>query len=446
MENNLLSPLEWRTEKRRVKDLIPFEFNPRKLSEERKQLLIKSLEKFNLAEIPAVNTDDVIIAGHQRVKVMLEIGRGEEMIDVRVPSRALNEEEFKEYNLVSNIPVGFWDVDLLEEHFQDVDLDVLNIVLADAELAGEALKDDFGNEEEQDFDPTPPKDPITKLGDVYEFISVQKGITHRLVCGDSCLIDTYNRLESDSCDMMLTDPPYNVNVEGGTSKKLTIKNDHMKSDQFYQFLFDFYKSAHSKLKSGSPVYVFHADSEGVNFRKAMTDAGFKLSQCLIWLKNSIVLSRHDYHWKHEPCLQGLKSIDAESESVMEHDPVLYGWKTGAAHPWFSDRKQSTILEFKRPTRSDEHPTMKPVDMLCYLIKNSSMQKNKILDPFGGSGSTLIACEMFWRQARMIELGEEYADVHVKRYTKYMRDNGLKYQILKNGQELTNDDLDKYFEE
>jgi DNA modification methylase len=427
METNILNaPLEWRTEKRKVKDLVPYEYNPRTLTEEKKALLIRSIEKFNLAEIPAVNTDNVIIAGHQRVKVLMDIGRGEEEIDVRVPSRSLTESEFKEYNITSNVPVGFWDVDVLEAHFGDVDLESLGLFLEDIEIPGEALGEEVDNEEEQDFDPNPPKEPITKLGDVYELKSLQKAIKHVLVCGDSTKNEAFRKLGPEEFNLVLTDPPYNVNYEGGTKDKLKIENDNMSTGDFYTFLYLFYQETFLKALPGAPIYVFHADSEGANFRSALANAGYKLSQCLIWLKNSIVMGRQDYHWKHEPC--------------------LYGWKEGAAHNWYSDRKQSTILEFDKPLRNEEHPTMKPIELFSYLIKNSSKQRDIVGDPFGGSGTTLISCEKTWRQARVIELGENYADVHIKRYIKYMNDNKLQFEIVKNGQKLSNKLLELYLNE
>lgn len=427
MENNILqAPLEWSNEQRKVSDLVPYEFNPRKLTPERKQLLINSIEKFNLAEVPAVNTDNIIIAGHQRVKVLMELGRGDELIDVRVPNRALTEKEFKEYNLVSNIPVGFWDVDILEAHFQDVDIEALGLVLADIEIPGEALGDDESNEIEEDFDPTPPKDPISILGDVYEFRSLQKGLIHRLFCGDSRKNESYKKLGTEDFDACVTDPPYNVNVEGGTKEKLKIQNDNMSATDFYSFLYLFYQETFLKLKQGAPIYVFHADTEGENFRKAFRDTGFKLSECLVWVKNSMVMGRNDYQWKHEP--------------------ILYGWKPGAAHPWYSDRKQTTVLEFDKPLRSEDHPTMKPLDLVSYLIKNSSKQRDVVGDPFGGSGTTLICCERTWRNARVIELGENYADVHVKRYIKYMNENHLEFEIFKNGKRLPKEQYELYLNE
>lgn len=444
MENNIKAPLEWRTEKRKVKDLVPYEYNPRTLTEERKQLLINSINKFNLAEIPAINLDNTIIAGHQRIRVLMELERGDEFIDVRLPSRLLTEIELKEYNITSNVPVGFWDIDILDEHFGDVDLEALGLVLADIEIPGEAIGDEISNEEESEFIPELPINPISVLGDVYEFRSLNKNITHRLVCGDSRKKESYEALGAEPFNLICTDPPYNVNVQGGTDKKLKIKNDNMKSEDFYLFLFDFYKNTFDKSVPGAPIYVFHADTEGVNFRKALTDAGFKLSQCLIWLKNSFVLSKQDYHWKHEPCLLGERpDLENFEEPIKEFDPVLYGWKTGAAHPWYSDRKQSTVLEFDRPTRSSEHPTMKPLDMICYLVKNSSKQRDIVGEPFGGSGTLLIACEKTWRQARVIELGEDYSDVHVRRYVKYMRENSLSFEVFRNGVKLTNDQLAEY---
>jgi len=185
----------------------------------------------------------------------------------------------------------------------------------------------------------------------------------------------------------------------------------------------FFDQAFEFSAKGSPIYVFHADTEGVNFRKSLVESGFKFSQCLIWKKNSIVLSRQDYHWQHEPC--------------------LYGWKEGVAHLWNSDRKQSTILEFDKPLRSEDHPTMKPVDLVSYCITNSSLQKSIVFDGFLGSGSTLISCELHWRNCRGIELDPRYVDVDVKRYIKYMDDNSRKFEIYKNGKKLQIEELNKY---
>ncbi len=424
MSKMLLAPLEWHNEKRKVRDLVPYEYNPRILTEEKKQLLIKSIDKFNLAEIPAINTNNKIIAGHQRVKILMELNRGEEEIDVRVPNRELTEEEFKQYNISSNVPIGFWDIDILEEHFADIDLEELGLNIGDLDIE-DLIPEDFKNEEEGDFDPEPPKDPITVEGDIYELRSLRKNISHRIICGDSTLEGTYRKvLQNDRIQAVVTDPPYNVDYQGGaTGNRDKIANDKMEKNAFYEFLLAFYKQVHHFSDAGAPIYVFHADTEGVNFRSALVDAGYKLSQCLIWKKNSIVMSRQDYHWIHEPC--------------------LYGWKTGAAHPWYSDRKQNTVLEFDRPSRSEDHPTMKPVEMLSYLIVNSSRQRDIVFDSFLGSGSTLIACEKNWRACRGIELDPRYSDVELKRWVQYMKDNDLAFEVLKNGERLREEEIEKY---
>ena len=425
MSKTITAPLEWRNEKRKVKELVPYEFNPRILTEEKKERLIKSIEKFNLAEVPAINTDNKIIAGHQRIKVLMLLERGDEVIDVRIPNRSLTEEEFKQYNITSNISAGFWDTDVLEEHFADIDLEELGLFVGDIELPEDLLPEELNTEEESDFEPEPPEEPITVKGDVYELKSLQKGISHRIICGDSKLPENFTEvLQGEGIDLTVTDPPYNVDYQGGQKKKRKkIANDKMENDSFYQFLEAYYSLVFEHSKDGAAIYVFHADTEGVNFRKAFTDVGFKLSQCLIWKKNSIVLSRQDYHWLHEPC--------------------LYGWKTGAAHSWYSDRKQRTVLEFDRPLKSEDHPTMKPVPLIEYLIKNSSKQKQIVFDGFLGSGSTLIACENNWRQCRGIELEPAYCDVNVKRWVKYMRENHLQFEVVKNGKKLKSEEVNSY---
>nr|WP_315245148.1 DNA modification methylase [uncultured Flavobacterium sp.] len=426
MSDLLLAPLEWSTEKRKVKDLIPYEYNPRKLSEEKKQKLKDSLEKYNLAEIPAINTNDVIIAGHQRIIVLMEIGRGEDIIDVRVPNRELTDQEFKEYNIRSNVQIGEWDIDILNAVFNDVDLLSFGLNIDDIPLPDTMLPSELINEEESDFTPDLPKEPISIVGDIYEMRSLQKKLVHRVICGDSRDTFVYEKLlQGVLMSLILTDPPYNVNYTGGTKEKLQIENDNMSSADFYTFLFEFYKACFDFAKAGAGIYVFHADSEGANFRNALKDAGFKLAQCLIWLKNGIVMGRQDYHWKHEPC--------------------LYGWKEGAAHSWYSDRKQTTILEFDKPLKSEDHPTMKPVAMFSYLIKNSTKQFEIVGDCFLGSGTTLISCEMTWRQCRGIELDPRFVDVDVRRWIKYMRENYLEFEVYKNGNLLSRTEIDKYFE-
>lgn len=421
-----MEKLEWYTEKRKVKDLIPFEYNPRILTDERKEKLRRSLERFNLAEIPAINKDNIILAGHQRVKVMLELNMGEDVIDVRVPNRMLSETEMKEYNVTSNISVGFWDLDILDEAFADIDLLGLGLDVSAIDIPEPDLSR-FQKEEEFEFDPEPPSDPVTVKGDIYEFKSLAKGLIHRVHCADSTRIEDWHKtMDSKQADLLLTDPPYNVDYTGGTKEKLKIENDSMSDSDFFSFLEAFYSCAFTYLSEGSPFYIFHADSEGANFRRALTKVGFKLAQCLVWVKNTMVMGRQDYHWMHEP--------------------ILYGWKLGSAHNWYSDRKQKTVLTFDKPMRNAEHPTMKPLDILEYLIGNSSKAKDLVVDGFLGSGSTLIACEKSLRNCFGHEMGANYCDVIVRRWVKYMIDNNNEFEVLRNGSLLNQKQLNEFTEQ
>lgn len=422
-----MSDLKWATEKRLVKDLAPYEYNPRKLTEQRKEKLKESLSYFNLAEIPAINLDNTIIAGHQRIKVLLEMGRGDDEIDVRVPNRALTEEEFKKYNITSNLPTGFWDVDVLEQAFADIDLLELGLDVDNIEIP--SLEDPLSlkDEEEGEVDPEPRKNVITVEGDLYEFHSLTKKLTHRVHCADSTNSDAVAKLmNGEKIDLMHTDPPYNVDYTGGTKDALKIQNDKMSSDQFYAFLYDFYVTASIFMKDGAAFYIWHADSEGHNFRSALVNAGLKLAQCLVWVKNSLVMGRQDYQWRHEP--------------------VLYGWKTGAPHQWNSDRKQTTVLEFNRPVRNADHPTMKPLEICEYLLANSAKRGQNVYDGFCGSGSSLIAAEKLAMHCFAQELGPEYVDVIIRRYVNYMRQNELSFEISRNGEKLTDGEVDEYFKE
>lgn len=419
----MMEKLSWTTEKRIVKDLIPFEYNPRILTEERKQKLIASIEKFNLAEIPAINTDNVLLAGHQRIKVLIELNRGEELIDVRVPNRTLTETEVKEYNITSNLPVGFWDIDLLEQAFGDIDLAKLGLDINAIELPIDILPEKI--EEEQPFEIIEPVIPVTVEGDIIEFHSLDKKLIHRIICGSSTDSSVVNSLlENEKINLIITDPPYNVDYTGGTKNALKIQNDNMSDESFKSFLFDFYSNAFEFAASGCPIYVFHADTEGANFRTEFKRSGFKLSQCLIWLKNSIVLGRQDYHWQHEP--------------------ILYGWKEGMAHPWYSDRSQRSVVEYDKPLRNEDHPTMKPVGLVEYFIQNSSKRYDFVSDFFLGSGTTLIACEKTKRQCRSVELDPIYVDVIIRRWHTYMIDNGLDFTIKRNGCELQEKEIQEYY--
>jgi site-specific DNA-methyltransferase (adenine-specific) len=242
---------------------------------------------------------------------------------------------------------------------------------------------------EDDFEVELPEEPKANYGDIYRLGN------HRLMCGDSTNADdVYTLMDGEKCNLLITDPPYNVNYEGTAGK---IQNDNMNDESFRLFLSDAIKCADNVMNPGAAFYIWHADSEGYNFRGACKDNGWKVRQCLIWRKNTFVLGRQDYQWQHEPC--------------------LYGWKEGASHFWNSDRSQTTVLEFDKPSRNEEHPTMKPVDLISYQIKNSTKQGCVVLDLFGGSGTTLIACEQLKRNCYMMELDPRYVDVIIDRWEK-----------------------------
>ena len=398
--------LKWETKKVKVKDLIELDINPRKISDAKKQKLIESLEKFNLAEIPAVNTDMQIIGGNQRVSALMMVGRGEEEIDVRVPNRKLTKKEVKEYAIISNTHAGEFDFEILEEWFvEDVNIEEIGFEIPgwddwqthlDKELVGGVKEDDYDV-------PVGGSETDIVEGDIFEIGQ------HRLLCGSSTQSDTWKRLMGQElADLVITDPPYNVDYKGGTKDGLKIKNDNMSDGDFYQFLYDFYTALGSYTKAGGAWYVWHADSEGANFRRAMADAGIAVKQCLIWVKNTMVMGRQDYHWKHEPC--------------------LYGWKEGAAHGWYNDRKQTTVLNFERPQRNAEHPTMKPIPLIAYQMGNSSKAGDIVADGFGGSGTTMVAAHQTDRRCRMMELDPRYCQVILDRMRKL--EPGIK--VLKNG--------------
>ena len=263
------------------------------------------------------------------------------------------------------------------------DADELNALLNPIEET-EGLTD-------EDAVPDVPDEPKTKLGDIYILGK------HRLMCGDSTSItDVEKLMDGQLADQLVTDPPYNVAYEG--SNGLKIQNDNMSDTNFRQFLTDALISAVAFMKQGATFYIWHADIEGYNFRGACRDAALKVRQCLIWNKDSLVMGRQDYHWKHEPC--------------------LYGWKDGAAHLWAADRKQSTIIQCKKPKKNDIHPTMKPVELMEYQILNNTKGSDIVLDLFGGSGSTMIAAEKIGRCSRLMELDPKYCDVIVKRWEEF----------------------------
>lgn len=381
-------------EKQKIGDLKIATYNPRKeLNKKDKeyQKIKNSILEFGYVSPLIINKDMTVIGGHQRLKVLKELGFTElECIIVD-----LDKTKEKALNIALNKIQGDWDEEKLEALLQELKLDDFdtNLTGFDFDEIDEILKDVTGSKEDNfDIDSAYEEieEPITKQGDIWILGK------HRLMCGDSTQKNDIMRLiNNQDADMILTDPPYNVDYVGKTAEALKIKNDNMSDNQFYEFLKKVFENMYSVTKEGASIYVFHADTEGLNFRKAFKDAGYKLAECLIWKKDCFVMGRQDYQWQHEP--------------------ILYGWKEGAAHYFINDRTQSTILEFDRQKQSTLHPTMKPIDLIAKLIKNSSKENDIILDLFGGSGSTIIAAEQLNRNCYTMELDPKYCDVIVKRW-------------------------------
>lgn len=379
-------------EKIQTDRLIPADYNPRKdlkPGDPEYEKLKRSIEQFGYVEPVIWNkTTGRVVGGHQRLKVLLDMG----ITEVECVVIEMDEEKEKALNLALNKISGDWDKDklaLLIADLQGTDFDVSLTGFEPAELDAlfkDSLKDGI-HDDDFDVDAELQKPAVTKPGDVWTLGR------HRLVCGDSTKADTFTALmDGKLANLVVTDPPYNVNYEGTAGK---IKNDNMGNEAFYDFLLAAFTNTEAAMAQDASIYVFHADTEGLNFRKAFSDAGFQLSGCCIWKKPSLVLGRSPYQWQHEP--------------------VLFGWKKKGKHNWYADRKQTTIWEFEKPKKNADHPTMKPIALLAYPIMNSSLTNCIVLDPFGGSGSTLIACEQSDRICFTIELDEKYCDVIVKRY-------------------------------
>jgi len=385
-----------------INQIKPNPKNPRVIKDDKFNKLVQSLTIFPemLEKRPLIcftDTDNklVVLGGNMRLKAAKEIGLKKLPV---ILADDWTEEKKNEFLIKDNVGFGEWNWEELQADWDtnqlfDWGLDVPGFDAIEVEA------------EEDDFDgPEGGIETDIVLGDLFEIGP------HRLLCGDSTQTDTFAKLFGEQlADLVVTDPPYNVAYEGKTKNKLTIENDKQTDSNFYQFLYDFYTALGSYTKAGGAWYVWHADSEGANFRRAMSDAGIMVKQCLIWLKNSMVMGRQDYHWKHEPC--------------------LYGWKEGAAHGWYSDRKQTTILQFDRPQRNAEHPTMKPIPLFAYQIGNSSKQGDIVADGFGGSGTTMVACHQMNRKAFLVEFDPKYCQVIVDRMLKL--DPSI--EIKKNGQ-------------
>jgi site-specific DNA-methyltransferase (adenine-specific) len=389
-------------EQRLLSELIPYINNSRKHSDDQVTQIAASIKEFGWTNPILVDGDNGIIAGHGRIMAAKKLG----MTEVPVIELAHLSKEQRKALIIADNKLALnsdWDSNLLAielKDLQDLGFD-LNLTGFDAdELANILLPEQVEGLTDEDAIPETPIEPKTKLGDIYQLGN------HRLMCGDSCNIEQVEQLTNGLVDILVTDPPYNVNYEGATKDKLTIMNDSMGDEQFRQFLRDAFVAADTVMKPGAVFYIWHADSEGYNFRGACRDANWKVRQTLIWQKDSMVMGRQDYHWKHEPC--------------------LYGWKEGAAHLWAADRKQTTIIHCKKPRINDIHPTMKPVELMEYQILNNTKGMDIVLDLFGGSGSTMIACEKVGRQSRLMELDPKYCDVIVKRWEDF---TGRKAELL-----------------
>lgn len=377
-----------------VDRLIEYARNPRK-NDHAVDRVAAAIKEFGFRVPILVKSDGLVVDGHLRLKAAKKLGMGtvpallaDDMTDTQIKAFRLSVNKMAE--------IAEWDSELLSLEFTE--LEELGF---DLELTGFSLNEiaDLTPEEipagltDEDAVPELAEDPVTKQGDKWILGN------HRVMCGDSTSIDSVETLMYGGlADQLVTDPPYNVGYVGKTKDAKTIQNDSMTDDHFRQFLRDAFVAADAVMKQGAVFYIWHADLEGYNFRGACRDAGWEVRQCLIWKKQTLVMGRQDYHWKHEPC--------------------LYGWKGGAGHLWAADRKQTTILEFDRPSRSALHPTMKPVELIQYQIENNTKGSDVVLDLFGGSGSTLIACEKTGRINRSMELDPKYVDVIVKRWQEF----------------------------
>jgi DNA modification methylase len=408
-----------------IEKLVPYAKNSRTHSEDQIAQLAASIKEWGFTSAILVDEDGGIIAGHGRVMAARKLGLASLPVMV---AKGWSESQKRAYVIADNklaLNAG-WDNELLALELAELDglgFDVELTGFSDEEIKALMPVEVTEGLTDPDDAPAVQENPVTVPGDVWLMGK------HRLLCGDSTSVDDLAKLTQGSLvDMWLTDPPYNVAVQGGNhgdpnrKNGLKIMNDKMSDDQFRQFLRDAYTAADTVMKPGAVFYIWHADSEGYNFRGAAKDAGWTVRQCLIWKKSSIVMGRQDYQWKHEPC--------------------LYGWKDGAGHLWAADRKQTTILEFDRPSRNGEHPTMKPVALFEYQLLNNTKGGDIVLDSFGGSGTTLIAAEKNGRTAMLMELDPRYCDVIVKRWQEFTgkqathAETGKPFAEVKNGNEET----------
>lgn len=383
----------------KIEKVKPYDKNPRK-NKAAVDYVANSIKEFGFQQPIVVDKDMVVIAGHTRLKAAKKLKLKEVPV---VIADNLTEEQVKAYRLADNKTAekAEWDFDLLTD-------ELLSLQELDFDMEQFGFDFDFSEDEEavedDNWEADVPEEPISKRGDIWVLGR------HRLMCGDSTdAADVALLMDGNKADMLLTDPPYNVDYTGKASELETrkIENDKMEDSAFQDFLTSAFSNAAENMKAGGVFYIWHADSEGLNFRVACKKAGFQVRQCLIWNKNAMVMGRQDYQWKHEPC--------------------LYGWKDGASHLCASDRKQTTVLEFEKPQKNNLHPTMKPIKLFDYQIKNNTKGDDIVLDLFGGSGTTIMAAEQNGRRGFVMEYDPKFVDVIVDRWEQF---TGMKAKKIK----------------
>ena len=443
------------TEKRSIKDLRPAEYNPRKTltpEDAEYQKIKRSIERFGYIDPIIINKDGTIIGGHQRYSVLSELGYTE--IDVVVVD--LSKEDEKALNVALNKISGEWDELKLRDLLVELDLGDYDISLTGFDskeleelielttFEPEVSEDEFDSETA--YSDSVSDGPLVKQGEVWQLGR------HRLMCGDSTVISDVKKLMGgEMMDLIITDPPYNVNYEEkaaalnvwrpNNNGAMEIENDTMSNEDFYTFLLKAYTNMVEYMRAGAVIYVFHADSEGLNFRKAFVDAGLKLSQCLIWEKNNFVLGWSDYKWRHEPILYGWKegakhyfvNDHTQDTVILEDDVDFESMKKPDLIQYIKDlmhryADQTTVIFEKKPMSSALHPTMKPLELVGKLMKNSSKQGWNVADFFGGSGSTLMAAEQLGRNAYLMEYDEHYASVIIKRWEDFTGQQAVRIEV------------------
>ena len=381
---------------KKTDELIPYVNNPRN-NDQAVDAVASSIKNFGFKVPIVIDSKNEIINGHTRLKAAKKLGIEEVPVIV---ADDLTEDQIKAFRIADNkvAELADWDEELLL-----AELDMIEMDMGQFNIDMSELDSDDSSEEvvEDEFDDTPPEEPQAKYGDIYQLGR------HRLMCGDSTSVEDVEKLVGGGVivDMLLTDPPYNIAYEGKTEDALTIQNDSMDDESFRQFLTNAFFAADNVMKKGAVFYIWHAGTEGYNFLGACRDVGWRVRECLIWNKNQMVVGRQDYQWKHEPC--------------------LYGWKDGASHLWASDRKQTTVLDFDKPQRNGVHPTMKPIALFDYQIKNNTKGNDIVLDLFGGSGTTIMACEQNGRRGYSMELDPRYVDVIIKRWEDFTGEKAVK---------------------